>query len=541
MNDTTTMTNHHALPSRLSARCWKTKFCKFFMEGRCTRENCTYAHSAEEMRSIPDLRKTKLCGQWLKGRCNDPSCKFAHGQRELNPLCGLDEDGNGVGGGNGGGGSGHGYGGSNLHVARIGNTGHPHHGHGHGGHHGQPHHHRPSHHPHHPMPIEAATQEADQSTAHNRTKDNSANIGHDGSSPRVLRPHHSSQHHQPHHARRYTPKRNMPTVLSVRDSSPPSRSTTTTPSLPHHLPPPPPPPLPADPLHALLGVAPHSNTHSNTQIPHQTSNDDLGHCTTDSCGAGSVDSTDVPTEPLGAGSVYHERSGSSDTVSFRYSSEESPTQSGGSDSESEMDPSTRIRNHLINHEQQGQGAPPPAPIPSHPHAFAAGGPCFESVVSLTTGNGVPLPVAMGGGTGGPAGSSDSNGGHAPLHRGHSHDGSYGMHHSHAHHRPVGASDDIGVGVGVGVGHPSHPDFSSVMMMGGDVSGMCGGGVDYPYMDQAAVHGMGGMPPFMAQLSPSGSCGTPSHHTTSASDVLATWAATISAEDLIKACPDHYDD
>ncbi|CEM18360.1 unnamed protein product [Vitrella brassicaformis CCMP3155] len=77
---------HHAQEkSKLSQKCWKTKFCKFFMEGRCNRENCTYAHSCEEMRVMPNLRKTKLCGQWLRGKCNDPLCKFAHGEWELNP------------------------------------------------------------------------------------------------------------------------------------------------------------------------------------------------------------------------------------------------------------------------------------------------------------------------------------------------------------------------------------------------------------------------------------------------------------------------
>ena len=39
----------------------KTKMCQAFMEGNCTRQQCNYAHSQEELRPKPNLFKTKFC------------------------------------------------------------------------------------------------------------------------------------------------------------------------------------------------------------------------------------------------------------------------------------------------------------------------------------------------------------------------------------------------------------------------------------------------------------------------------------------------
>lgn len=62
----------------------KTKMCKFFKEGTCTRgANCSYAHSRADLQDSPDLKKTRLCGDFINGNCFDPQCNFAHGQDEL--------------------------------------------------------------------------------------------------------------------------------------------------------------------------------------------------------------------------------------------------------------------------------------------------------------------------------------------------------------------------------------------------------------------------------------------------------------------------
>jgi len=64
----------------------KTKMCKFYQVGRCTRGyECIYAHSVEEMQKLPDLHKTELCTQFtFRGFCDHgDSCRFAHGSRDL--------------------------------------------------------------------------------------------------------------------------------------------------------------------------------------------------------------------------------------------------------------------------------------------------------------------------------------------------------------------------------------------------------------------------------------------------------------------------
>jgi hypothetical protein len=62
----------------------KTKMCSFFLEGKCTYgTDCTFAHSAIEVRAGPDLRKTSLCAKFAAGKCNDANCSYAHGEAEL--------------------------------------------------------------------------------------------------------------------------------------------------------------------------------------------------------------------------------------------------------------------------------------------------------------------------------------------------------------------------------------------------------------------------------------------------------------------------
>jgi hypothetical protein len=62
----------------------KTKACKFFKNNRCALgANCTYAHSQEELTSVPDLTKTRLCYSYYRGNCSNANCKYAHGYQEL--------------------------------------------------------------------------------------------------------------------------------------------------------------------------------------------------------------------------------------------------------------------------------------------------------------------------------------------------------------------------------------------------------------------------------------------------------------------------
>lgn len=75
----------------VTARLMKTKMCYFFERGKCSSQNCRYAHSAEELRNQPNLQKTKLCKVWaLQGYCNNSeNCVFAHGEEELRVTDGI--------------------------------------------------------------------------------------------------------------------------------------------------------------------------------------------------------------------------------------------------------------------------------------------------------------------------------------------------------------------------------------------------------------------------------------------------------------------
>lgn len=75
----------------VTARLMKTKMCYFFERGKCSSQNCRYAHSAEELRNQPNLQKTKLCKVWaLHGYCaNSENCVFAHGEEELRVTDGI--------------------------------------------------------------------------------------------------------------------------------------------------------------------------------------------------------------------------------------------------------------------------------------------------------------------------------------------------------------------------------------------------------------------------------------------------------------------
>ncbi|CAE8588890.1 unnamed protein product [Polarella glacialis] len=64
----------------------RTRFCKFFSQGKCSRgEGCSFAHYTEQLRQRPDVLKTSLCHAYTEfGICAAGSaCKFAHGVGEL--------------------------------------------------------------------------------------------------------------------------------------------------------------------------------------------------------------------------------------------------------------------------------------------------------------------------------------------------------------------------------------------------------------------------------------------------------------------------
>jgi len=64
----------------------KTKMCRFFKAGACTRGyECVYAHSTCELQELPDLHKTELCARFaFAGSCDKAdACRFAHGTKEL--------------------------------------------------------------------------------------------------------------------------------------------------------------------------------------------------------------------------------------------------------------------------------------------------------------------------------------------------------------------------------------------------------------------------------------------------------------------------
>lgn len=65
----------------------KTKFCLFHLQGVCQyRDTCTFAHSIEEMQGAPDLSRTQMCKQSANGSSKDPGCTFAHTAQELRSV-----------------------------------------------------------------------------------------------------------------------------------------------------------------------------------------------------------------------------------------------------------------------------------------------------------------------------------------------------------------------------------------------------------------------------------------------------------------------
>jgi hypothetical protein len=77
---------------RSSIHFQKTKMCKFHLLGVCTRgTQCSWAHSSEELKALPDFYRTKLCHTYLsKGICRNMECRYAHGYHELRTTDGQE-------------------------------------------------------------------------------------------------------------------------------------------------------------------------------------------------------------------------------------------------------------------------------------------------------------------------------------------------------------------------------------------------------------------------------------------------------------------
>lgn len=67
----------------------KTRLCKFYVRGRCSRgEACSFAHGKEQLQPSPDFYRTRMCMELVKkGACLQGSkCRFAHRPDELRPT-----------------------------------------------------------------------------------------------------------------------------------------------------------------------------------------------------------------------------------------------------------------------------------------------------------------------------------------------------------------------------------------------------------------------------------------------------------------------
>mmetsp|Transcript_65251 Transcript_65251/g.147211 ORF Transcript_65251/g.147211 Transcript_65251/m.147211 type:complete len:396 (-) Transcript_65251:66-1253(-) len=71
--------------TRTRNKFFRTKMCSFQVMGKCRKKGaCSFAHTAEEMNPLPDLRRTKLCPIFTTmGVCKDSLCPFAHDKDEL--------------------------------------------------------------------------------------------------------------------------------------------------------------------------------------------------------------------------------------------------------------------------------------------------------------------------------------------------------------------------------------------------------------------------------------------------------------------------
>ena len=61
----------------------RTQMCNVFKRHGICRDDCTFAHAEQDLKSMPNLQKTKLCAAWSRGECAAAHCRFAHGVSDL--------------------------------------------------------------------------------------------------------------------------------------------------------------------------------------------------------------------------------------------------------------------------------------------------------------------------------------------------------------------------------------------------------------------------------------------------------------------------
>jgi len=68
----------------------KTRMCKFYAMRECTRgDSCTFAHTFDELKPMPDYTRTRFCVALSdRGRCDDVNCTYAHSREELRNIGG---------------------------------------------------------------------------------------------------------------------------------------------------------------------------------------------------------------------------------------------------------------------------------------------------------------------------------------------------------------------------------------------------------------------------------------------------------------------
>jgi len=63
---------------------YKTKLCRLWEQGRCTRRVCRYAHGEAELREALTFERTRMCpAMRAGGSCADMNCRYAHSVCEL--------------------------------------------------------------------------------------------------------------------------------------------------------------------------------------------------------------------------------------------------------------------------------------------------------------------------------------------------------------------------------------------------------------------------------------------------------------------------
>lgn len=71
----------------------KTKLCpRVAKSGFCPAKNCSFAHTNNELRPLPNFQKTALCFNYKKGKCTDVNCRYAHGDDELRGYAPKDKE-----------------------------------------------------------------------------------------------------------------------------------------------------------------------------------------------------------------------------------------------------------------------------------------------------------------------------------------------------------------------------------------------------------------------------------------------------------------